>query len=83
MSRTFYVTADWSRLVPEGSPEAAFGIAEVDLARFGLSADSATAAEPTDTTFTQDPEPADEKAEEKQAARPADKRARKPANKSR
>jgi len=31
-----YVTADKMRFVPEGDPEAAFGVAESDIDRLGL-----------------------------------------------
>ena len=34
--RRLYVTSDWSRLVPEGSPEAAFFIREEDARKRGL-----------------------------------------------
>ena len=33
---TLYVTADKKRFVPAGDPEAAFGVAEVDIDRLGL-----------------------------------------------
>jgi hypothetical protein len=62
---TLYVTADWSRFVPEGDPEACFGVALVDVDRLGLR--------PALERFTKmtDP-PAD-----KMADRPADKAVRK------
>ena len=33
---SYYVTADWSRFVPEGDPEARYGVAPVDIDRLGL-----------------------------------------------
>jgi len=33
---TLYVTADRKRFVPAGDPEAAFGVAPVDIDRLGL-----------------------------------------------
>lgn len=33
---SYYVTKDWQRFVPEGDPEAAFGVAPVDIDRLGL-----------------------------------------------
>jgi hypothetical protein len=34
--QSLYVTADWSRFVDEGSVEARFGVAPVDIDRLGL-----------------------------------------------
>lgn len=36
MDRSLYVTADWQRFVPEGDPEAAFGVSHTDIDRLGL-----------------------------------------------
>lgn len=36
MAESLYVNADWSALVPAGSPEAAFGITPKDAKRRGL-----------------------------------------------
>ena len=70
MNESLYVTADWSRFVEEGSPEAAFGVAHVDIDRLGLreAYERFIAPEPVA------PSP-------KEAAKPADKAARKPRNK--
>ena len=89
---SLYVNADWSALVPAGSPQAAFGIAPVDARRLGLlpletgeqiappeiiaSANLAPDPEPP----AEEPEP-DEDTEAKMAGRPADKAVRKPRNK--
>ena len=34
---TVYLNADRSKVVPEGSPDAAFGVAEADVAALGLT----------------------------------------------
>jgi hypothetical protein len=65
MNESLYVTADWSRFVEEGSPEAAFGVAPVDIDRLGLR-------EAYERFVT--PEP-------KEAPKPADKSAKRPATK--
>lgn len=65
---SYYVTADRSRFVREDDPEAAFGVAPVDIDRLGLRAafDAFEAAEAP-------PAPPD-----KTTPRPADKRRRFP-----
>jgi hypothetical protein len=45
---TVYVTADWKRIVPEGSPEAAFGVQPKDLRRLGLDESAAAGTAPVD-----------------------------------
>ncbi len=69
---SYYVTADWSRFVPEGDAEARFGVAPVDVDRLGLreALDAFLAPAPPP------PEPAT-----KQAERPADKAMKRPADK--
>lgn len=64
---TVYVTADWSRVVREDDPEAAFGVDESDVEALGLR-------ERLDA-FLAPPEPP------KQAPRPADKMVRRHADK--
>jgi len=48
---TLYVNADWSAIVPAGSPEAAFGVQPKDAKRLGLLnlpvAEGASAPDPT------------------------------------
>lgn len=84
---TVYVTADWSRVVPEGSPEAAFGVQPKDLRRLGLEPDpSVEQAEPEvlTTANTAEPEPSskqDGPPEDKAAPKPEDKAARRPSRK--
>jgi hypothetical protein len=84
---SLYVNADWSALVPEGSPEAAFGITPKDARRRGLlpiDADD-TREEPkqmVSANLFAIPQPAPEP-EVKDAPRPADKEAPRPADKSR
>jgi hypothetical protein len=66
---TVYVTADWSRVVREGDPEAAFGVSEADIDRLGLREKvNALEAPP-------EPEPP------KRLPRPADKMIRRHADK--
>ena len=68
MSTSLFVNEDWSALVPEGSPEARFGIAPQDAKRLGLlplAAESQEAEPPV----------------VKQLAKPADKAIKKPTNK--
>ena len=62
--RTFYVNADWSAFVPEGSTSAAFGVSESDIDRLGLRDKLRAFLAPPE------PEPI------KQAKRPADKMVR-------
>ena len=70
MARSLYVTADWQRFVPEGDPDAAFGVALSDVDRLGLR--SAL----DDFESKQARKPAD-----KQARKPSNKAASKPADK--
>jgi len=65
MTESLYVTADWSRFVEEGSPEAAFGVAPVDIDRLGLREAYERFVAPS----------------AKEADKPADKAVRKPRNK--
>ena len=58
--RTFYVNADWSAFVPEGSTSAAFIVNESDIDRLKLR-------DKLDAFLAPPPEPP------KQAKRPADK----------
>jgi hypothetical protein len=58
-----FITADRKRFVPEGDPDAAFGVAPVDVDRLGLR-------EALDAFLAPEPEPP------KQANRPADKMVR-------
>lgn len=81
MTESLYVNADWSALVPAGSPEAAFGITPKDAKRRGLLPleTGETLGEPENLMVSANlvaPEP-----EAKEAPKPADKAARKPANK--
>jgi hypothetical protein len=72
---SLYVNADWSALVPAGSPDAAFGIQEKDAKRRGL-----LATEPDETV-----EPIEvltSANEAKEAPPPADKMIPAPANKA-
>ena len=66
MTRTFYVNADWSAFVPEGSTSAAFGVSESDIDGLGLR-------EKLDAFLAP---PAPEPEPPKQAKRPADKMVR-------
>lgn len=83
---TLYVNADWSALVPEGSPEAAFGVQAKDLKRLGLDhlaeGDVPKQAEP-EVLHSANAEPTPELTAdvEKAVAKPSDKAVRKPANK--
>jgi hypothetical protein len=72
MPATYYVTADYSRIVPEGSPEAAFGIQPKDLARYGLTPPEDVEQAPAGEVLTMG---ADEPVESKQADAPEDKQA--------
>jgi len=67
---TYYVNADWSAFVREGSPSAAYGVSDADIDRLGLrdKLDAFLAPAP-------EPEPL------KQAKRPADKMLRAHADK--
>lgn len=56
MTATYYVTADYSRIVDEGSPEAAFGIQPKDLARYGLTPPDGVDQEPPETKEAEAPE---------------------------
>jgi hypothetical protein len=68
MTRTFYVNADWSAFVPEGSTSAAFGVSESDIDRLGLRDRlDAFLAPPAPPERAPEPEPP------KQSKRPADK----------
>ena len=69
---THYVTADWSRFVREGDPEACFGVAPVDVDRLGLR----DALERFEAEPKMQPRTAD-----KMLRRPSDKAARRPARK--
>ena len=60
---TYFVNADWTAFVPEGSTSAAFGVAETDVERLGLR-------EQLDAFLAPEPEPP------KQAKRAADKMVR-------
>ena len=86
---SLYVNADWSALVPAGSPEAAFGLTVEDAKRRGLLplADGEHFAVPDllrSANLIEPPkEPAAEaEPEAKEAEKPADKAAPKPTNKS-
>jgi len=68
MTMTFYVNADGSAFVPEGSTKAAFGVSESDIDRLGLR-------EKLDT-FLAPPAPKPIPEPLKQAKRPADKMVR-------
>ena len=74
---SLYVNADWSALVPAGSPEAAFGITPADARRLGLlpAQDGETFAEP-ETIASANVEP-----EAKMTPKPADKALRNSRNK--
>jgi hypothetical protein len=77
-----YVNADWSAIVPAGSPEAAFGIDPETAKRRGLLPleNGETLTEPVILrSANAGPEP--DEPEVKQALKPADKAARKPRNK--
>ncbi len=63
---SYYVTADWSRFVPEGDSEARYGVAPVDIDRLGLR-------EALDAFLAPPPV--------KQLAKPADKAMKRPADK--
>lgn len=73
-----YVNADWSALVPEGSPEAAFGITPKDAQRRGLAplAPGETLDEPETLASANLLSTAT-----KEAPAPHDKAAKKPADK--
>jgi len=82
VSESLFVNADWSALVPAGSPEAAFGIQPQDAKRRGLLPLEAgeTLGEP-ELLKSANAEPSPEP-EAKEAEKPDDKAAAKPANKS-
>jgi len=71
---SLYVNADWSALVPAGSVEAAFGIDEPTAKRLGL-----LDKEPDEVIA--EPETVSSANESKEAKAPANKAARKPADK--
>jgi hypothetical protein len=82
MTDVLYVNADWSALVPAGSPDAAFGITPKDAQRRGLVA----ASEPLDElkvlmSANLLPAQEDHMAEAKEAPKPADKSMTKPKTK--
>ena len=70
--QSLYVTADWSRFVDEGSVEARFGVAPVDIDRLGLR-------EAYERFIAPKPEPAPSP---KMQRRPANKMARRPSDKA-
>ena len=77
---TYFVNADWSAIVPEGSSEAAFGVQAKDLKRLGLA--HLVKGELPE----QAPEPevlrnVPDEPEAKEAEAPANKKAPAPANK--
>jgi hypothetical protein len=95
---SLYVNADWSALVPAGSPDAAFGIQPKDAKRRGLLPlqSGETLGEPEKLMTTPNvvtvgedgpevvalPEPEPEpEPKAKEAPKPADKAAKKPATK--
>ena len=67
---TYYVNADWSAFVPEGSTSAAFGVSESDVDRLGLREKLDAFLAPPAPKPIPEPEPP------KQAKRPADKMTR-------
>lgn len=79
---SLYVNADWSKLVDVSSPEAAFGLSVEEAKRRGLLPAEGETFAPADTIASAN-EPTPEVAEEelKQAPAPANKAAKKPANK--
>jgi hypothetical protein len=90
MTESLYVNADWSALVPADSPDAAFGITPKDAKRRGLLPldEGETLGEPemllsanAEPQVEQDEAVADADLEVKQAPTPANKAAKKPANK--
>lgn len=94
---SLYVNADWSALVPAGSPEAAFGITPKDAKRRGLlpleldetlgepeilRSANPVRPEPEPEPTTEVAEPEPEpEPEAKEAPKPADKAVRKPRTK--
>lgn len=96
MTTSLFVNADWSALVPAGSPEAAYGITPKDAKRRGLIPLVAgeTLGEPEsilasanllpaiDAEPTPEPEPEEAVSETKEADQPANKEAAPPANKA-
>lgn len=88
MADSLFVNADWSALVPAGSPDAAFGIQPKDAKRRGLLPldKGETLGEPEKLIVSANllPEAEAKEAEpveDKEAAKPADKSAKKPAKK--
>ncbi len=65
---SYYVTEDWSRFVPEGDPEARYGVAPVDIDRLGLREKLEAYLNPP-------------RVPEKMAERPLDKAMKRPADK--
>jgi hypothetical protein len=91
MTTALFVNADWSALVPAGSPDAAYGITPKDAKRRGLLPldDGESLGEPEALMVSanllpadEPEEAADEETDVKEADKPADKAAPKPANKS-
>ena len=78
---SLYVNADWSRLVPVSSPEAAFGLTVEEAKRRGLLPAEGETFAPAETIHSANVEPEAPEPEEKQAPKSANKAARKPANK--
>lgn len=83
---SLFVNADWSALVPAGSPEAAFGIAPVDARRLGfLPLETGEQLAPIVViSSANQPEPAEVEPEPegKEAPKPEDKMAPAPPNKA-
>jgi len=88
MTTALFVNADWSALVPAGSPEAAFGITPRDAKRRGLIplATGESLGEPetilTSANLIAPTPEANVEPEVKQAPPPADKQAEPPSNKT-
>lgn len=87
MPDVIFVNADWSAIVPAGSPEAAFGVQPRDAKRLGVdklpilgSAALPELPEPDTDDLVISSANAEE--EVKEAPKPADKAARKPADKA-
>lgn len=77
---SLYVNADWSRLVPMDSPEAAFGLTVEEAKRRGLLPAEGETFAPAETIASANAEPEPEE-EAKEAPKPADKAAKKPRTK--
>lgn len=83
-----FVNADWSAIVPAGSPDAAFGVQPRDAKRLGVDklplhdgVRLSDLPEPTEPVVLRSAEP-EEVMAAKEAPKPADKAAAKPANKA-